>query len=290
VLVSSFALILPLVLGLAGPAAAAPSLPDAPGSPPVGAPPDTDQAYTDRIVAELQAQDPDAAALFAQAAAARDLGQLSRAGDLYAQVTQLQPTLDHAWRRHCTVLQEAGLRDEALPRCEQALALSPRSENQVSLAYVLLDVPSGVAATASDRARARELLVAARSQAPDDPMNARLRCHLAMEEDDLELLRACVADLERLAPHHVMTGFHAWALAYREGRWNDALDALDQAQAAGMPAMDADSFRRLTRLARPWYLRWGPALGVGATLGLLTLGLGRALRGRARQRMPTNRA
>ena len=247
-----------------------------PAGPPL-APPKTDQAITERVAAQLDPSDPQAAELFRQAAAAHELGELPRAGELYAAVTRLEPQLDHAWRRHCTVLQEAGMRSLALPRCEQALALSSRPENQVAMAYVLLDVPSGNLATQADDSRALQLLQSAWAQDPDDPMNARLRCHLAMDQDDLDLLGACVADLQRVAPNHVMTGFYAWALAFRQSRWRAALVALDQAQVAGMPAMDADSFRRLTLRARPWYWTWGPALAAGGVLGGLTLVLGRRL-------------
>lgn len=226
--------------------------------------------FTQAILAELEATSPQAAERVRQADAARSLGDLTRAGELYAQAAALAPESDHPLRRHCTVLQQAGLRSQALPRCEQALALSDRPENRVALAFTLLDLPSGAAASPADLDRATALLQQAWDQSPDDPMNARLRCHLAGRREDLDLLRACVADLERLAPAHVMTGFHSWELAFREQRWGAALAALDRAQAAGMPAADADSFRELTRQERPWWTTWGPALAVGALAGALS--------------------
>lgn len=241
-------------------------------------PAEADAAFSAAILSELQEVDAEAADILRRADAARAQGDLSQAGALYAELVERAPALDHAWRRHCTVLQEAGLRDEALPRCQQALALADRPENQVALAYVLLDVPSGAAATPADRTRAGALLASARAQAPDDPMSARLRCHLATELDDVDLLAACVADLERVAPDHVMTGFHSWDLAFRQGRWADALAALERAEAAGMPAADAESFRQLTRDARPWWTVWVPALGAGALMGGLSLLIGRRLR------------
>ncbi|MCK6503870.1 hypothetical protein L6R53_10800 [Myxococcota bacterium] len=236
-------------------------------------------AFTEAVLAELEASSPAAAQLLRQADAARALGDRTRAGELYAQAAALAPDSDHPLRRHCTVLQEAGLRTEALPRCERALSLSGRPENRVALAFTLLDLPSGAASGPADLARAHTLLDQALAQAPDDPMNARLRCHLASRAEDTALLRACVADLERLAPDHVMTGFHAWELAFRDQRWADALAALDRAQAAGMPASDADSFRALTRDARPAWMTWGPALAVGALAGALSFVL-LQLRGR----------
>ncbi|NOY28120.1 MAG: hypothetical protein GXP62_19820 [Oligoflexia bacterium] len=260
--------------------AAAQAAPQAPTAPPL---PD-DAAFTTAILAELRQQNPDAATLFEQAQAARDQGELSRAGQLYGQVTQLLPASDHAWRRHCVVLQDAGMRDQALPRCRTALDLNPRPENRVALAYTLLDVPSGEGASAADRAEARDLLEAARAVAPDDPTNARLRCKLAMDQDDIDLLRVCVADLDRVAKDQVMTSFYAWSLAFREHRWRDALHALDQAQAAGMPGADAESFRALTRKARPRWTVWGPALGIGAVLGAAVWLIGGAWRRRATAR------
>ena len=81
---------------------------------PASDPADGDAAFTAAIVAELQAQDAEAADLLERADAARILGDLSQAGALYAELVERVPGVDHAWRRHCTVLQEAGLRDEAL--------------------------------------------------------------------------------------------------------------------------------------------------------------------------------
>lgn len=242
----------------------------------------SEAAFTQVVLDELRAASPQAAEILRQADAARALGDLSRAGELYAEAALLAPDSDHPLRRHCTVLQEAGLRAEALPRCERALSLAGRPENRVALAFALLDLPSGALATSVDRQRALALLEQARSQAPDDPMNARLRCHLASRAEDTDLLRACVADLERVAPGHVMTGFHAWELAFQDQRWADALAALDRAQAAGMPASDADSFRALTRDARPAWMTWGPALVIGALAGALSFALlqRRARRGR----------
>ncbi len=228
---------------------------------------------TAEAVAALQAVDPAAAAAFAAADDARDRGDLAAAGTGYAAVLQRVPDFPPALRRHCLVLQDSGQRDEALPRCRQAAALSDRPENAVALAYVLLDMPSGVDATLDDRKEARHLLIAADQQDPDDPVNARLRCQIAMDEGDHALLSDCVEDMERVAPDHVLTAWHAWALAHEEGRIDDALGALDRAAAAGMPPDDVASFRRLTLKERPPWTRWGPALLVGLVLGLLSFSL-----------------
>ena len=246
-------------------------------------PPDAAAARaTAAALAELEAKDPLAAQAFQEADAARALGDPGRAGEGYARVLERVPDFAPALRRHCLVLQEAGLRDEALDRCRRARALSELPENRVGLAFVLLDLPAGVAASPGDRAEARQLLAEAKAMDPDDPVAARLRCHLAMEEDDLDLLREGLADMERLAPEHVMTAWYGWSLAHREGRWTEALAALDRAEAAGMDPADVRGFRRLTLDARPWTATWGPALAVGGGLGLLSFALGMAAWRRAR--------
>ncbi len=211
---------------------------------------------SEAAVAALAAQSPEAAERFAAADAARDAGNPALAGAAYADVLALVPDFVPALRRHCLVLQESGLRDEALPRCRRALELDDAPENRVALAYVLLDRPEGIAAGPAERTEARRLLAEAWARDPDDVANARLRCQLAVDEDDLQLLAACTADLDRLAPDHVLTAWHVWLLAQREGRVDDALAALERAQDAGMPAEDVAVFRELTRSSAP---RWtGP--------------------------------
>ncbi len=232
-----------------------------------GGPATASDAFEQAVAAELREADPEAAALLAQADEARARGDLAAAGELYARLVERLPEDDHSRRRHCLVLQELGVRDQALQRCEQALALKARPENRVALAMVLLDLPSGAQRSAADLARAEELLAQAARESSEDPMIPRLLCHLASEREDAAGLRACLPELERLAPQHVKTAWHAWELARMEGRAEDALAALDRAQAAGMPAEDADAFRELTRPTVDRGARWPVALGVGALLG-----------------------
>lgn len=225
------------------------------------------EAFEQVVRVELAAADPEALALLDQAEAAAEAGDLAAAGTAYATLADRLPGDDHSRRRHCLVLQELNLRDQALPRCEEALALRERPENRVALAMVLLDLPSGARRSEADLARAEEQLVLAAAESTEDPMIPRIRCHLASEREDAAGLAACLPDLERLAPDHVKTAWFSWQLAQMEGRTDEALQALDRAEAAGMPAEDAAAFRALTRAeggeGRPWPL----ALGVGASLG-----------------------
>lgn len=238
-----------------------------------GAPALADDSFEQAVAAELREVDPDAAALLSQADEARAKGDLAAAGALYAQLVERLPEDDHSRRRHCLVLQELGVREQAMLRCEEALALKARPENRVALAMVLLDLPSGAQRSAADLARAEQLLGLAVADSTEDPMIPRLLCHLASEKEDAAGLRACLPELERLAPDHVKTAWHTWELARMEGRTDDALAALDRAQAAGMPAEDADAFRGLTRPSSGETGRWPIALAVGAVLGGLVLWL-----------------
>ncbi|MCB9781240.1 MAG: hypothetical protein H6742_21920 [Alphaproteobacteria bacterium] len=241
---------------------------------------DREDAFQQAVLAELQAASPDAAARYEQADAAWKLGELSRAGTLFAQAADALPDSPHPLRRHCGVLLEAGMRDSAIERCRAALARAETPENQVALAAALLAVPLQLPVTDGDRREARALLLAARDADADDPMNAALRCHLAEDGDaaaDIPLLEGCVADLDRLGADPQRTAFLAWRLAHAQGRYEDALAALDRAEAAGMAPEDARRFRSLTlREQGPPLLR----IALGAGGGLVLFGLVQLLRRR----------
>lgn len=197
----------------------------------------------------------------------REAGRLGRAGELYARAAERNPADDESRRKHGMVLHELGLREEAIARCREALALRDAAESHIALAIVLLDLPSGARRSAADRTEALEHIARAEALGSQDPMLPRLRCQLASEEQDRAGLEACVPELERLAPDHVMSAWHRFELERMRGDAARARAALDRAEALGMPAADAAAFRAM--LAAEGGGRPALALGCGLAVGLL---------------------
>lgn len=199
----------------------------------------------------------------------RDAGALGRAGELYAQAAARDPADDESRRKHGMVLHELGLREEALARCREALALRDAAESHIALAIVLLDLPSGARRSPADRAEALEHIARAEALGSLDPMLPRLRCQLASEEQDRAGLEACVPELERRAPDHVMSAWHRFELERMRGDAARARAALDRAEALGMPAADAAAFRALLTAEGGDRGHLALALGCGLSAGLL---------------------
>jgi len=76
--------------------------------------PARDQAFEQKIDAELRARDPEAADLFAEATAAADRGDADGAADRFERVRAAAPWFVHATRRLCGVEVKRGHRDRAI--------------------------------------------------------------------------------------------------------------------------------------------------------------------------------
>src|ERR1019366_4336539 len=75
-----------------------------------------------KVQAELEARDPEGAAIFAKATAARDAHDEQAAGELLEQVHARDPWFLHATRRLCGVESRRGHHERAIALCREAYA------------------------------------------------------------------------------------------------------------------------------------------------------------------------
>jgi Zn-dependent protease with chaperone function len=235
--------------------------------------------YTLRITAELRARNPEAAAVFARANAARDRHDSIEAEQLYREVLRLEPGYVHATRRLCGVLLEQHRRGAALALCREALAAADIPENHEQLLWALVKTDPKVPPTAAELREARghaNLLL----KVPD-PNGTILvpACTAAIALKDLAMLRRCVRRMEEVAPAEVATHYFGWVVAMSDGNFDAAGKALERARSLGLPEGQYASLRAATDKARPWRLVpvAGAVLGAWGA-GLLALfGLGLVL-------------
>lgn len=233
--------------------------------------------FSARITQELARVNPSAAAVFTLANQARDSGDLHRAEALYRQVRQLAPDFQAATRRLCGVVMELGRRPEALSLCREAFAAESTVDNRVALARALIQ--SGP--TAPTPAEIQEAVGYARTlvaQPESNEFGLVTACQAAVLGNNLELLRACSARLERVGSP---TGAHygIWLLDMAQGDYGAARAHLEQGRAAGMSpqlyatlAAETDKARPLwQKLARPASLTF--AVWLGSFILLLVAGL-----------------
>jgi len=193
------------------------------------------EAFNERIAAELEARNPDAATMFARADECRDDGQLETAAFLYARVREMEPEFVHASRRLCLSLLALERRDEAVDICRDAVALEESSENLAALALTLARSTRTVAATPGQLDEAEQLAERASTDYPDDFFSQTVLCEVAMIRFNLDHLRICTDHLERIAPNEVVTAYFGTILAIGEERQVEALESLARARELGMP-------------------------------------------------------
>jgi tetratricopeptide (TPR) repeat protein len=174
-----------LVAGSGGPARANPDLYDS-----------QEQA---RIAREM----PAAADLLHRAQGAMGAGQPATAEALLARARALVPRSALPARRHCEALAALGRKQEAIAACDRARMLggSPADMRATVAAYL-----AGAAApTVEDVGQAMHYAELAREREPDLHFGAAGRCDLARKLGDGHMLRACLAELQRVAPDHEET-------------------------------------------------------------------------------------
>ncbi|MDX1387875.1 MAG: hypothetical protein R3344_01715 [Acidobacteriota bacterium] len=193
------------------------------------------EAFNQRIIAELEADNPHAAELFVRADEARDAGLLETAAYLYARVRELQPDFVHASRRLCLSLLAMDQRVEALGYCREASVAEESAENLAALALVLARSTPQIEPTPDELDEAERLSVRASAAGPDDFFSQTVLCEVAMIRFNLGNLRTCTARLERIAPDEVVTPYFATILAIGEERRDDALASLQRAWELGLP-------------------------------------------------------
>lgn len=235
------------------------------------------QAFNEAIHRELEAESPEAAAVFAEADKARDASDPEAAARGYQRAHELLPRSPHPLRRLCGAEFVLGKRAESVAHCREALSLREDAPELSALAMVLAS-PGGTPAEAQEAESKATRAVALDG---DDAYAFMALTNAALANQSLAGLRSGVAGLDRLAPSEPTTPYFGAILAAFEGRWSDAEDGLDRARALGMSAEQIDGIEARIHDAEPLYLRvWRPLklflLTWAVTLALL-VGSGFAL-------------
>lgn len=234
-------------------------------------------SFSARITKELARVNPKAAGVFKAANQARDSGDLHRAETLYRQVRQIAPDFQDATRRLCGVVLELGRRQEALSLCREAFTAQPTTDNRAALAWALIQ--SGLSApTPAEIQEAVAHAGALVAQPEWSEFGLVTACQAAYLGNNLELLRACSARLERVGSRNG-AHFGIWLLDMAQGDYGAARAHLEQGRAAGMSpqlyatlAAETDKARPLwQKLARPASLTF--AVWLGCLILLLVTGL-----------------
>ena len=240
-----------------------------------------DQAFEDRISAELAEKTPQATPLFRDANAAYEAGDEGRAAELFGKVHAMAPWFTHATRRLCGAESMLGHRARALTLCGEALAASDSAENEAAIARVL-------ASREGDRAASRPDLVAAKEHADRavtlDRKSAfpeEARCQVALAAEDMEALRSCSEALYAVAPDAPSTAAFRVIRALSDGDAEAARTVVTQARTHGIASEQADALDDLIDANRPPLARalslLGRALGAWALLLVMMLAAGFAL-------------
>jgi Zn-dependent protease with chaperone function len=213
-----------------------------------------DPAFEQKIQADIQARDPEGAALFAQATQARDRDDDVAYADLLEKVHARDPWFTHATRRLCAMESHRSHHDRALALCREAYAADPSPENEDALATALLAANRGNA----DETQAFDLARDAAQQAPGDYFTQLTLGQVALTRKDTRTFRAAAAALRRIAPHDAFALLFSALDDGMQGRLDDAQRELDAAHAAGLPDDTYAHFHGVFEEARSPVDRWGP--------------------------------
>jgi hypothetical protein len=173
--------------------------------------------YEEQERARLAAESAPAAAALHEGEAALGAGDGQRAAGLLARARELAPRHPLPARRHCEVLTRLGRQPEAIAACDRARL------NGGSIADLRATVAAYLARpgdpTPDDLVQAMHYAALAQQREPGLPHGAASRCDIARRIGDAHMLRACRADLQRLAPEHPETKQAAAAEATPWGMW-----------------------------------------------------------------------
>jgi tetratricopeptide (TPR) repeat protein len=128
-------------------------------------------------------------------------GDARAAEPLLAQAVRLAPSRSLVARRHCQALLALGRRTEALKACRSAVELQRIPAAEAALAVALA---SGTPST-DDLAIAFQLTDDAARRAPEHPWAYAAECEMAVRLGRPAMLKACVQELQKIAPGHYAT-------------------------------------------------------------------------------------
>jgi Zn-dependent protease with chaperone function len=245
--------------------------------------PPHDDALEKRIQAEIEAKDPEGAALFAQATAARERGDDQAIGDLLEKVHARDPWFTHATRRLCGAESGRGHHERAIALCREAYEKSHSPLDATGLATALLAAEgSGSSHLSEALDRAEEAL----HGAPDDYYAAITLAQVALRVKAMGSFARAVGALRRIAPHDAFALLFMSLEDGEAGRLDLARAELEEAHRGGLPdeqydrlseALD-DARSPVERYGKPaffafvaWLAAFALLLGVGAVLSRATL-------------------
>ena len=231
-------------------------------------------AFDARIAAELEAEDHEAATLFAAANQARDRKDYAAASDLYERVRLRVPSFYHATRRRCGVELLAGHRDQGLALCREAVLAKETAENDSALAAALLSPPRG----SSDMTEARRYVDRSLGLGPREPSVLATAGQYALQQGDFDLLQKVSTSLDEVAPDDTSTFVFRAFVKLAAGERDDAMTALEGARAHGLPDADYAQLKELfvnaptslgykARKVSVWVTLWAGLFGLLALLG-----------------------
>src|SRR5262249_24314721 len=149
--------------------------------------------------------------------------------ELYQKVRERAPKFSAATRRLCNLELHRGSRDLAVKLCREALATEDIADNQSALAGALIGTPKGATPNPTELNEALGLASAAVSRRPDDPYTHIALCEVALRANRPDKLKDCTYSLQRVAPELAPTHAYTSLLAATEGRFGDAVAAIDRA-------------------------------------------------------------
>jgi len=233
--------------------------------------------------AEIEARDPEGAALFAKATEARDRDDDARVVELLGQVHERDPWFSTATRRLCTGESNLGHHERAVALCREAYAAEASPMNGAALALTLL---AGDQGNSDNGTRALELARDAAGKAPDDYFPQMALCQASLNMKDTATFHRCAAGLRQRYPHDAYALYASSIDDAMAGRLDAAREELDEAHAAGLPDKQYAQLHAAIEDARSPLDVWGPRalkalvgwfvafallLGLGAMLSAATL-------------------
>lgn len=135
-------------------------------------------------------------------------GKAQHAADLFRKVTERAPENGLAWRRLCQALTDIGPKKAALEACDRAVvARASPMTYRAAVAALMSSTP-----TPDELGVAVLYATSARRMMPEQPWGYAAECSIADRLGDQQMLKSCIAELERVAPNHYETR-HAATLA-----------------------------------------------------------------------------
>ncbi len=130
-------------------------------------------------------------------------GRVEQAETLYAQAVAAAPRAPLPHRRRCELLTRLGRRDQALKACSEAMQWGGSVYDLRATVAAIVSAPRQL--TVDEVVDAQMLAEGARRLMPGQPQAYAATADIARRIGDPALLRASVAELQRIAPDHPET-------------------------------------------------------------------------------------